>query len=104
MALQASQNNNKFCEKCGSKKILNDNTEYFCETCYNYIPDISWFDDAVKSETSILPPIPPKVQLPLNLRTFKFGKHKGKTYDDVFKTDKKYLQWILTQEWFNQAS
>ena len=31
--------------------------------------------------------------------TMKFGKHKGKTLDEL---DPQYLNFLLTQEWFNQ--
>lgn len=31
-----------------------------------------------------------------------FGKYKGKKVDEVAKFDKKYLQWVYKQEWFNK--
>lgn len=30
---------------------------------------------------------------------FTFGQYKGKTLEYVLQIDRKYLQWILTEEW-----
>jgi hypothetical protein len=27
-----------------------------------------------------------------------FGKHKGKTYDFIYKTDKSYVKWVVTNK------
>jgi len=35
---------------------------------------------------------------PSLLHTFKFGKHNGKRIEDVIKTDRGYLQWLLEQK------
>ena len=35
---------------------------------------------------------------PSLLRTFNFGKHNGKKIEDVIKTDRGYLEWLLSQK------
>ena len=35
---------------------------------------------------------------PSLLHTFKFGKHNGKRIEEVIKTDRGYLQWLLDQK------
>ncbi len=35
---------------------------------------------------------------PSLLRTFSFGKHNGKKIEDVIKTDRGYLEWLLSQK------
>lgn len=35
---------------------------------------------------------------PSLLHTFKFGKHNGKRIEDVIKTDRGYLEWLLAQK------
>ncbi len=35
---------------------------------------------------------------PSLLRTFRFGKHNGKRVDEVAKTDRGYLQWLLAEK------
>ncbi|MES3031838.1 MAG: exonuclease domain-containing protein [Patescibacteria group bacterium] len=35
---------------------------------------------------------------PSLLRTFSFGKHNGKKIEDVIKTDRGYLEWLLAQK------
>ena len=35
---------------------------------------------------------------PSLLQTFKFGKHNGKRIEDVIKTDRGYLEWLLEQK------
>ena len=37
-----------------------------------------------------------KLSKPLGERTLNFGRHKGKTYDEVYDTDKSYVKWIVT--------
>ena len=31
-----------------------------------------------------------------------FGKHRGKNLNIVFKTDKRYIEWLVTTDWYNQ--
>ena len=35
---------------------------------------------------------------PSLLRSFSFGKHNGKTLEEVLKTDRGYLEWLLAQK------
>jgi len=35
---------------------------------------------------------------PSLLRTFSFGKHSGEKIEEVAKTDRGYLEWLLTQK------
>ncbi len=37
------------------------------------------------------------INIPLK-NTFTFGKHKGKSYDTVFETDKNYVVWVLSAD------
>ena len=30
-----------------------------------------------------------------------FGKHRGKNLNTVFKTDKRYIEWLVTTDWYN---
>ena len=30
-----------------------------------------------------------------------FGKHKGKNLNTVFKNDKRYVEWLVTTDWYN---
>jgi len=46
-------------------------------------------------ETSFTPVKEPK------LWTMRFGKHKGKTLEDVWKDDPKYIQWLMTEPWID---
>ena len=38
----------------------------------------------------------PKEKLPIGETIMNFGKHKGSTYDDIYKNDKNYVKWIVT--------
>jgi ribonuclease HI len=31
-----------------------------------------------------------------------FGKHRGKNLNIVFKTDKRYIEWLVTTDWYNE--
>ncbi|MBL0686688.1 MAG: 3'-5' exonuclease [Sulfurospirillum sp.] len=35
---------------------------------------------------------------PVKLKIFLFGKHKGMTYEDVLRSDKGYLEWLLREQ------
>ena len=38
----------------------------------------------------------PKNPKPLGLFTINFGKHKGKTYKEIYENDKNYVKYIVT--------
>ena len=31
-----------------------------------------------------------------------FGKYKGQMLNAIFKTDKRYIEWLVTTPWYNQ--
>jgi len=39
-----------------------------------------------------------RVSVPLEQRVMGFGKYKGKTYAEVYNTDKNYVKWIVTNK------
>ena len=36
------------------------------------------------------------------LRMLPFGKYKGKYLNDVFHKDKRYIEWLISTQWYNQ--
>lgn len=38
----------------------------------------------------------PQETKPMGETIMNFGKHKGETYDDIYKNDKNYVKWIVT--------
>ena len=39
----------------------------------------------------------------LGQQKFNFGKHKGKTYEDVYDEDKAYVAWVLSKKTHDAA-
>lgn len=37
-----------------------------------------------------------KQEVPIGETIMNFGKHKGKTYDEIYNNDKLYVRWLVT--------
>lgn len=69
---------NYLCATHEAKETATGNHDYNFESCIKWMLKIS-------QEPSLLKRIP-------------FGKHKGKTFEDLCKEDKKYLEWLSDQK------
>ena len=68
------------------------------EALFEYLKNQTKEQYKLESEDEIINKLLELNDMPVLLDTINFGKHKGKTFAEVAKNDKSYLQWLYGSE------
>mmetsp|Transcript_17390 Transcript_17390/g.40608 ORF Transcript_17390/g.40608 Transcript_17390/m.40608 type:complete len:642 (+) Transcript_17390:56-1981(+) len=88
---------NKACENCGKQFTLKYGFEKTCYDCFK-----KRRTSTSESQAATPPKLVPS-RGSANKKVFDFGKHIGKTFEEVYATDKGYVRWVLEQKDFGRS-
>jgi len=68
------------------------------ESLFNHLQALAREQFALSTEDEVLTKMLELTQTPVLLKTFGFGKHLGKTFEEVKLNDRSYLEWLYASE------
>lgn len=68
------------------------------ESLFNHLQALAREKFALSTEDEVFAKMLELTQTPVHLKTFSFGKHIGKTFEEVKLNDRSYLEWLFASE------